>query len=96
MKYATVFQRTGNGITFYCQFTKLQKQIFTCQLLIINEQYYSQHGFFENPCSQLQQIIKEANATGEVDVTGDGLCDSPITALYLAGTVLWMPRPGTF
>ena len=45
MKYATVLQSTGNGITFYCQFTKLQKQIFTCQLLIINEQYYSQHGF---------------------------------------------------
>ena len=87
MKYATVFQRTREGTSFYCHLTKLQKQIFACQRLqIINEQYQS----------QLEQIIKETKATGEVDVTGDGRCNSPITALYLTCTVLWMPRPGIF
>ena len=34
---------------------------------IINEQYES----------QLEQIIEEAKASGGVDVTGDGRCDSP-------------------
>ena len=34
---------------------------------IINEEYGS----------QLEQIIEEAKASGGVDVTGDGRCDSP-------------------
>ena len=65
VKHATVFQNTREGTSFIV--TSLPKQIFACQLQLINEQYES----------QLEQIMKAAKVSGEVNVTGDGRCDFP-------------------